>query len=200
MAKKLLNNLLILISLIFVFPAGLLCILEKRFTSGQEAYLFFSQLFSLFPGILGKYLANSFYLYTLKEFHRDCVIRFGSVIANPGTEIEHTVRISPNCSIGLCSIGEGTVISTNVVIMSGRRQHAFTINGLDLSRAPYFKGIRIGSKSWIGAHSLIMANVGDHCIVGAGSVVVHDIEDYSVAVGNPARVIKKLDFGTTPSQ
>jgi virginiamycin A acetyltransferase len=174
---------------------GLLCIIEKRFTSRQEIYAFFSQLFSLFPGIIGMYTTRSFYLYTLKEFHKSCVVRFGSVIANSGTEIENDVRIAPNCSIGLCSIGERTVISANAVIMSGRRQHAFTINGLDLHNAGYFKGIRIGRKSWIGAKSLIMANVGDHCIIGAGSVVVNDIEDYSVAVGNPARVIKKLEFG-----
>ena len=37
---------------------------------------------------------------------------------------------------------------------------------------------------------LIMANIGKFCIVGAGSVVAQDILDYSVAVGNPAKVIK----------
>ena len=36
-----------------------------------------------------------------------------------------------------------------------------------------------------------MADVGAKCIIGAGSVVVDDVEDYSVAVGNPARVVKK---------
>jgi maltose O-acetyltransferase len=35
--------------------------------------------------------------------------------------------------------------------------------------------------------------IGKGCVVGAGSVVIRDIEDYSVAVGNPARVIKKVD-------
>ena len=34
--------------------------------------------------------------------------------------------------------------------------------------------------------------VGDNCVIGAGSVVVKDIPANSVAVGNPARVIKKL--------
>jgi len=35
-----------------------------------------------------------------------------------------------------------------------------------------------------------MADVGEHCIVGAGSVVTKPIPDFSVAVGNPARVIR----------
>lgn len=35
-----------------------------------------------------------------------------------------------------------------------------------------------------------MANIGQRSIIGAGSVVVKDIPEYSVAVGNPARVIK----------
>ena len=36
-------------------------------------------------------------------------------------------------------------------------------------------------------------SIGKHAIVGAASVVTHDVPDYSVAVGNPARVIKTLD-------
>jgi acetyltransferase-like isoleucine patch superfamily enzyme len=38
-----------------------------------------------------------------------------------------------------------------------------------------------------------MANVGNHSIVGAGSVVTNDLPDYSIATGNPARVIKSRD-------
>ena len=34
--------------------------------------------------------------------------------------------------------------------------------------------------------------IGKGCVVGAGSVVTKDVEDYSVAVGNPAKVIKKV--------
>ena len=37
-------------------------------------------------------------------------------------------------------------------------------------------------------------HVGKRCQIGAGSVVTKDIPDYSIAVGNPARVIKQYDF------
>jgi maltose O-acetyltransferase len=52
--------------------------------------------------------------------------------------------------------------------------------------------IEIGANCWIGMGTCILPGVeiGESCIVGAGSVVVKDIEPYSIAVGNPARIIK----------
>lgn len=61
-----------------------------------------------------------------------------------------------------------------------------------------FKGVvEIGENSWIGENvSIIGAKIGKHCIIGANSVVNKDIPDYSIAVGSPAKVIKKYDFET----
>jgi len=55
--------------------------------------------------------------------------------------------------------------------------------------------ITIGEDSWLGANSVIMPNVhiGKCCIIGAGAVVTHDVPDYSVVAGVPARVIKTID-------
>jgi len=57
------------------------------------------------------------------------------------------------------------------------------------------KPILIKKGAWIGAGATIMPGicVGKHAIVGASSVVTHDVPDYAVAVGNPAKVIKMLD-------
>jgi acetyltransferase-like isoleucine patch superfamily enzyme len=48
---------------------------------------------------------------------------------------------------------------------------------------------------WIGANSIILAGVhiGKHVVIGAGSVVTKDIPPYSVALGNPARIVKQYD-------
>lgn len=58
--------------------------------------------------------------------------------------------------------------------------------------------IVIGNDVWIGANVTILPDVhiGDHCVIGAGSVVTKDVPSRSVAIGVPAKVIKKL--GTPP--
>ena len=38
--------------------------------------------------------------------------------------------------------------------------------------------------------------MGKKCVIGAGSIVTKDIPDFSIAVGNPAKVIKKYNFET----
>lgn len=55
--------------------------------------------------------------------------------------------------------------------------------------------VRIGRQSWIGQNAVVLpgAKIGVHCIIGANSVVNAIIPDYSVAVGAPARVIKRYD-------
>lgn len=55
--------------------------------------------------------------------------------------------------------------------------------------------VKIGSGSWIGENvSILGACVGKNCVIGANSVVTKDIPDYSVAVGVPARIIKRYCF------
>lgn len=56
-----------------------------------------------------------------------------------------------------------------------------------------FKKVTIGKWVWIGACCIILPGItiGDNTVIGAGSVVTKDIPSYSVAVGNPACVIKK---------
>lgn len=53
----------------------------------------------------------------------------------------------------------------------------------------------IGDGSWLGENVCIIgAKIGMNCIVGANSVVTKDIQDYCIAVGSPARVIKRYCF------
>jgi len=56
--------------------------------------------------------------------------------------------------------------------------------------------VRLEKDCWVGANVFIFPNVkiGRHAVIGAHSVVNRDIPPYSVAVGSPARVIKRYDF------
>lgn len=57
------------------------------------------------------------------------------------------------------------------------------------------KNIRIKEGCWLGNRVTVLPGVtiGEHCVIGAGSIVTHDIPAFCMAVGNPARVIKKWD-------
>lgn len=55
--------------------------------------------------------------------------------------------------------------------------------------------VSIGDNSWIGENVCIIgASIGKHCVIGANAVVTKNIPDYCVAVGNPAKIIKKYNF------
>jgi len=58
------------------------------------------------------------------------------------------------------------------------------------------KEIEIGENVWMGANCMVVAGVsiGKNSVIGANAVVTHDIPPFCVAVGNPARVIKRYDF------
>ncbi len=58
------------------------------------------------------------------------------------------------------------------------------------------KPITVGDNCWIGEKTTILpgVNIGKGCVIGAMSVVTKDIPDYSMAVGVPAKIIKRYDF------
>ena len=67
------------------------------------------------------------------------------------------------------------------------------------TRQEWAKPVTIGNDVWIGGNVTILPGVtiGDNCTIGAGAVVTHDIPANSIAVGNPAKVIKTLEHGCT---
>ncbi len=62
------------------------------------------------------------------------------------------------------------------------------------SRREWAEPVTIGDNCWIGGGATILPGVtiGNNVTIGAGSVVTRDIPDNTVAVGNPARVIRKI--------
>lgn len=58
--------------------------------------------------------------------------------------------------------------------------------------------LRIGEGSWIGTHVAIIGDVhiGKHCVIGANAVVTKDIPDYCVAVGVPARIVRRYNLSS----
>ena len=99
-----------------------------------------------------------------------------------------------NCTIidtGMVRIGDNCQFAPNVGLYAAAHPvHPATRNTL----YEYGRDITIGDNVWIGGNSVVMPGVtiGSNCVIGAGSVVTRDIPDWSVAAGNPCRVIRTI--------
>ena len=93
---------------------------------------------------------------------------------------------------GTCHIGNYVMMGEDCTIIT--RNHRFSRTDVPImeQRFEEEREVYIGNDVWIGDRVMILPGVtiGDGCIIGAGSVVTHSVPGYSVAAGNPARVIK----------
>lgn len=91
--------------------------------------------------------------------------------------------------LDLISIGDETVISADVMILS--HDNATKLH-LDRSLQA---AVKIGRRVYIGAHSIVLPGVeiGDGAIVGAGSVVRRDVPAGKIALGNPAEIVGDVE-------
>lgn len=128
-------------------------------------------------------------------------------VYNNLTGLKSKLVLGNNCYIGfnftaLCgeniTIGNEVLIASSVFISS--ENHGMNPE----SDVPYMdqplecKPVTIDDGTWIGEKVCILPGVtiGKKCIIGAGAVVNKSIPDYSMAVGVPAKVIKKYNFKT----
>ena len=126
------------------------------------------------------------------------VVTFGAFSVTNGTQFVCDEEIT----VGCCSM-----LGWNAVIMDSRRVpfdpvlRRALLERVPLSVPRRLLGevetapVRVGNNVWIGFDAIVMPGVtiGDGAVVGARSVVWNDVDSYSVVVGNPARVIRRLD-------
>lgn len=111
---------------------------------------------------------------------------------------DRTIIGMGNTVIGPVKIGNDVMFAQNIVV-SGMNHGYEDIHVPPSKQKDICKLITIADEVWIGANCVITAgvNIGKHSIIGAGSVVTKDIPSYCIAVGNPARVIKKYNEETS---
>ena len=108
--------------------------------------------------------------------------------------IGNDVYINFGCTILDCAqvtIGNNTLIGPNVSMYSAN--HSLDAKER-ITGGLIPKEIHVGNRVWVGGNSILLAgvNIGDDAVIGAGSVVTHDIPSGVVAAGNPCRVIRKI--------
>ncbi len=108
---------------------------------------------------------------------------------------ERSIIGMSNVIIGPVTIGNDVMLAQHVVI-SGLNHGYEDVSVSPSQQKEIRKEVIISDRVWIGANCVVTAGVkiGNHCVVGAGSVVTKDLPDFSVAVGNPAKVIKRYNF------
>ena len=99
-----------------------------------------------------------------------------------------------NCTfldVATITFGDNCLLGPNVAIYTaGHPVHPHSRN----SRYEYGIAVTIGNDVWLGGNTVVCPGVtiGDGCVIGAGSVVTKDIPPYSIAAGNPCRVIRTI--------
>ena len=111
-----------------------------------------------------------------------------------GKNFHATRNLTIQCA-GKTSIGDDVLIASDVFIIDYN-------HGMDPTTSSYLENLLevsevcIADGVWIGNNVTILpgVHIGKKTVIGAGSVVTKDIPSYSIAVGNPARVVKFYDF------
>lgn len=142
-------------------------------------------------GPWGDLVRNAFYQRTLKSVGNRVYFAFGCNFSYPDVNIGDDVRIGYATNVGLVDIGSDVRIGADCNLLSGNRMHG--IERIDIPirlQEGHLERITIGRDCWIGANAVIMADIGEGCVIGTGSVVTKPVAAWSIAGGNPARVIR----------
>ena len=110
-----------------------------------------------------------------------------------GIKLGEHVFVNANCTFldgGYITIGAHTLVGPCVQIYTPHHPMDYIERRTEKE---YAYPVTIGEDCWIGGGAILCPGVtiGDRCIIGAGSVVTKDIPSDSIAVGNPAKVIRK---------
>lgn len=165
----------------------------KIFFYGIYSYII--NFFYLIMELLPPFLRNLIFKLLFKKFGRNCLLDYKTYFRYPSRiSLGDNVTINRDCSLYASymvnqveiKIGNNVALSPHVRIFTAT--HDYSSLGLDDTAA----SVIIEDYAWIGGGAIILPGVtiGEGSVIGAGAVVSKNVPPYSVAVGNPARVIK----------
>ena len=128
-------------------------------------------------------------------------------VYNDLTRLSSKVRIGNNCYIGYNNsflaggdivLEDGVLLASDILVSSENHSMNPELDQYYMDQELSCMSVTICEGTWIGEKVCVMPGVkiGKKCAIGAGSIVTKDIPDFSIAVGNPAKVIKKYNFET----
>jgi len=116
-------------------------------------------------------------------------------------EKDCSLQIGDGCTVGNFNhiyatkeiiLGKNVLTADRVYISDNSHQYSDINIAIMDQPIQQKREVKIGDGSWIGENVCIIgASIGKNCVIGANAVVTKDIQDYSVAVGSPAKIIKR---------
>jgi acetyltransferase-like isoleucine patch superfamily enzyme len=184
------------LAVLLVSPLIVLARAERALTGGEHLFVAFGQALALLPGRSGSFLRLGYYRFLLEQCSSDAVVGFGSYFSHRRARVGRNVSIGAYCVLGMADVGDDVMVASRVSIPSGKRQHIDAQGRI--TRDTHFESVRIGAGSWVGEGAIVLAPVGEACIVSAGAVVLKPVPPRCLAGGNPAQVVRELDAATSP--
>jgi acetyltransferase-like isoleucine patch superfamily enzyme len=180
------------IATVLVTPALISFAVRRTIIGRDRALEGSSQALAVVPGLIGRYLRVAFLTHVLERCDRSAAVEFGTLFSQAGARIGAHVYVGPRCFLGLVDLERDVLLGAGVHVPSGAATHGIAETGRPIrDQEGSATRVRIGEGTWVGSNAVILADVGRHCVVGAGAVVTRPLPDYVVAAGVPARVIRK---------
>ncbi len=158
-------------------------------------YSYIANIIGFACELLPNFLRRYFFKLVLKKFGGGSWVDYKCYFRYPWrVSIGKEVAINRGCEFypSIRSEAGNIILEDNCVLGPSVRVYAAGHDYSRLDLPDISAPVRICSYAWVGASTIILPGVtiGEGAVIGASSVVTHDISPFSVAVGSPARVIK----------
>ncbi len=174
-----------------ILPVWVQYQLMRRLVGDSRALEGATQTVAGLPGTVGAMLRGAFLRLVLAKCSPTAEVCYGTILSQPGAVIDDRVYVGPRCHLGLVHLEPDVLLAAGVHVPSGGKTHHTDDPTVPIrEQGGERQVVRIGRGAWVGSAAVVLADVGEGTVVGAGSVVTKPLPPNVIAAGVPAKVIR----------